>query len=66
MAIEFLGLELNSEAMEACLPADKLDYLQDLLETWESRSMCSLREIQELVGFLQFCIQVIPYAQTFI
>jgi len=36
MAIEFLGLELNSKAMEACLPADKLDYLRDLLETWES------------------------------
>ena len=28
--------------------------------------MCSLREIQELVGFLQFCVQVIPYALTFI
>jgi len=26
-AIKFLGLELDSEAMEACLPAEKLDYL---------------------------------------
>jgi len=26
-AINFLGLELDSEDMEACLPAEKLDYL---------------------------------------
>src|SRR5882724_1809697 len=66
MAIEFLGLELDSIKMEAHLPAEKLEYLRDLLESWESRSKCSLKQVQELTGFLQFCVQVIPYARTFI
>ena len=61
-AIEFLGLQLDSEAMEACLPLDKLNYLQDLLDSWELHSSCSLKELQELTGFLQFCAQVIPHA----
>ena len=37
-SLEFLGLELNSLAMEACLPANKLSYLRDLLNVWESQS----------------------------
>jgi len=59
----FLGLELDSKAMEACLPAEKLDYLRDLLDSWDLRSKCLRKEIQELMGFLQLCIQVI-YKQS--
>ena len=66
MSLEFLGLELNSVAMEAHLPADKLDYLKEYLCDWQSRVHCTLKEIQGLVGFLQFCTQVIPHGHTFI
>src|SRR5882724_6961759 len=64
--IEFLGLELDSDAMEARLPKDKLTYLREMLENWKLRSTCSLKEVQELTGFLQFCAQVIPCARAFI
>jgi len=60
--IEFLGLELNSMAMEAHLPDEKLVYLKVLLDSWLQWSKCSLWDIQELTGFLQFCVQVIPHA----
>jgi len=48
--------------MEARLPLYKLEYLSLVLSSWVKRSQCTLRELQELVGYLQFCSQVIPYA----
>ncbi len=65
-SLEFLGITLDSLAMEARLPADKLAYLLDLLQSWKSRSHCQLRELQELTGYLQFCSQVIPYSRAFV
>ena len=52
--------------MEARLPPDKLSYLTTLLSSWISRTHCTLRQLQELTGFLQFCSQVIPHSRAFI
>ena len=30
------------------------------------RTCCTLKQVQELIGFLQFCMQVIPHSRTFI
>src|SRR5882672_7641410 len=65
-SLEFLGLELDSIAMEARLPHEKFTYLKAYLLDWQSQKTCTLREIQELAGFLQFCAQVIPHGRTFI
>ena len=64
--VEFLGLELDSVAMVARLPADKLAHLRQLLASWLRKDCATLREVQELVGFLQFCSQVIPRSRTYI
>ncbi|PPR04749.1 hypothetical protein CVT24_006895 [Panaeolus cyanescens] len=64
--VDFLGLDLDSTLMQARLPADKLAYLQDLVSSWSSKRSATLRETQELTGFLQFASQVIPAARTFI
>jgi hypothetical protein len=52
--------------MEARLPHDKLLYLRGLLDIWRKKRSCTLRELQELTGFLQFASQVIPHARSFI
>ena len=65
-SLEFLGLELDSKALEACLPIEKLAYLRGLLDTWVSHKTCMLKELQEIIGFLQFCMQVVPHSRTFI
>ncbi len=65
-ALEFLGLELDTDAMEARMPADKLAYLGNLLTSWRQKQSCQLRELQSLIGFLQFAAQVIPHARAFI
>jgi len=57
--LEFLGLELDSQAMEAHLPIKKLGYLSELLDTWMGCKSCILKELQEIIG-LQFCAQSDP------
>jgi hypothetical protein len=64
--LEFLGLELDSTMMEACLPVDKLIFLQDLLCSWLAKRTCTLLELQELLGFLEFTSQVIPCLRSFL
>ncbi|PIL25565.1 hypothetical protein GSI_12373 [Ganoderma sinense ZZ0214-1] len=66
LCLDFLGLDLDTDAMEARLPADKLTWLGELLSDWASRHTCRLRELQALIGFLQFTAQVVPHARAFI
>jgi hypothetical protein len=65
-SLEYLGIELDSIAMEARLPPKKLTYLSDLLSKWQSKTHCTLFELQELTGYLQFCSQVIPFSRAFL
>jgi len=65
-SLKFLGIKLNSLKMEACLPTLKLAFLLQLLESWESKHTYTLQELQELIRFLQFCLQVIPSSHAFI
>ena len=66
MKLEFLGLELDSKAMEVRLPPSKLEYLTELLRWWTNVSHCTLRDLEELIGFLQFASQVVPTSQPFL
>jgi hypothetical protein len=63
---DFLGLDLDSVAMEVSLPAEKLTYLLELLTLWSQRTHCRLHELQELTGFLQFASQVVPTSHAFL
>ncbi|PPQ82917.1 hypothetical protein CVT24_008668, partial [Panaeolus cyanescens] len=63
--VDFLGIELDSACMEARLPQDKMAILIELLSTWRNKRIASLRDTQELSGYLQFASQVIPYSRSF-
>jgi Reverse transcriptase (RNA-dependent DNA polymerase) len=65
-SLEYLGLEIDTLAMEARLPPDKLDYLREILDSAIMASTMTLRQLQELIGFLQFASQVIPHSRAFI
>jgi len=64
--LDFLGIELDSIAMEARLSDIKLQYLQDLVGSWSRCSYCQTREVEELAGYLQFASQIIPHSHAFI
>ena len=68
--LEFMGIILDSIRMEARLPADKIERLRTALELFHKRKSCTLKELQSLIGTLNFACKVIvpgrPYLQRMI
>ena len=60
-----MGITLDSVKMEARLPEDKLHHTRDMLAAWSSRRGGSLRELQSLIGTLQFACRVISPGRPF-
>lgn len=50
--IPFLGIELDSTAMEVRLPPKKLIHLREVLAAWKQRKACKKRELLSLIGLL--------------
>ena len=63
--LEFMGITLDSVKMEARLPEDKLHHTRDMLAAWPSRRGGSLRELQSLIGTLQFACRIISPGRPF-
>ena len=59
--IEFLGITLDAEQMEARLPQDKLAKGRALLEEFLTKEKVTLRELQSLIGVLNFACTVVIY-----
>jgi hypothetical protein len=52
--LTFLGIELDTVAMEARLSASRLLELQQLIVDWQSRKHATVKEMQSLTGLLNF------------
>jgi hypothetical protein len=63
--LTFLGIELDTMAMTARLPADKLVRLRQLLVEWSQKSSASIKEFEELGGFLNWCCCVVKAGRPF-
>ena len=63
--LDFLGFELDSEAMEIRLPQPKLAELRELIQSWLGRKSCTKKELQSLVGKLSHASRVIRPGKTF-
>ena len=61
-----MGIVLDSNKMEACLPVDKLTRLQAALGQWANRKSATLQELQSLIGTLQFACKVISPGHPFL
>ncbi len=64
--IEFLGITLDSQKMEARLPADKLSRLSTDLNSWQTKTSATLQELQSLIGTLNFACKVIAPGRAFL
>ena len=63
--ISFLGMELDTIAMEIRLPADKLR-LQKLTREWQGRKAGSKREFLSLIGILQHAAKAVRQGRSFL
>lgn len=57
--LTFLGIELDTVAMEARLAAPRLAELRALLVVWSGRTECTVTQLQSLLGKLNFACQVV-------
>lgn len=63
--LEFLGFELDSQAMEVRLPPVKLRELQALIHSWVGKKSCERRKLESLVGKLAHASKVVKPGKTF-
>ena len=60
------GILLDSIQMQAQLPDDKLTSCKQLLHQFSNRKKCTLKELQSLIGHLQFACKVIIPGRAFL
>ena len=63
--IEYLGIILDSVAMESRLPVDKLKRICGMLKQFLHKNSCVKRELLSLLGHLVFASRVIIPGRTF-
>ena len=64
--LEYLGILLDSTALEARLPTDKLENIHQALHRWSSRTRCKKQELLSLIGTLSFAAKVVPAGRSFL
>ena len=64
--LAFAGIELDTLRMEARLPPDKTAKCQTLISTFLRRKKVTLREIQSLLGLLNFACSVVVPGRAFL
>ena len=58
-SLSFLGIEVDTMAMELRLPQEKLGQLKVMIQDWNARKSCSKRELLSLIGRLQHACKVV-------
>lgn len=61
----FLGLELDSVKMEVRIPLAKIEELVSKIKEMLSKSKAKVKDIQSLIGSLNFCCRAIPPGRPF-
>ena len=64
--LTILGIELDSDNQVACLPAEKLEALQELIASWLAQTWCNRRELESLIGHLHHAAKVVWPGRTFL
>lgn len=64
--IIFLGIELDTVAMEIRLPREKLQRLQQEIRQWQAQVSCMKKELQSLIGQLQNACCVVKPGRSFL
>lgn len=64
--MEFVGITLDSILLQARLPEDKVKKCLQLLTEFRNKTSCKLRELQSLLGYLNFCCSVVISGRAFL
>ena len=64
--LTFAGIELDTICCESRLPGDKLLKCQQLIASFLSRKKATLKELQSLIGVLNFACSVVSPGRSFL
>ena len=64
--LTFLGIEIDSAALELRLPQEKLRKLKDMLIEWQFKKVCSREQLESLLGHLNHACNVVKPGRYFI
>ena len=64
--LTFLGIKLDTVAMTASLPADRLAELKQLIVGWKMKETATVKELQSLTGLLNFACFVVRPGRFFL
>ena len=62
----FLGIEIDTIAMEFRLPQEKLSKLEELLSEWQFKKVCSREKLESLLGHLNHACSVVRPGRSLI
>ena len=65
-SLSFLGIRLDTSAYTASLPMDKVTRYKQLMLDLLDRKTCTLREMLNIIGSLQFTTSVVQPGRTFL
>ena len=63
--LTFLGVSIDCVRRTLSLPEAKLQDMRTLLSSWSGKVKCTKRELQKLLGSLNWCSRVVRGGQTF-
>ena len=64
--LSFLGIGIDIPSWTIFLETDRLTFLQNTFTTWSTKTHTTVRELQSLCGYLNFCCRVIRQGRTFL
>lgn len=64
--MSFAGIELDSMRQEARLPEEKVEKCFKLLDQYHRCKKVSLKDLQSIIGYLNFCCYIIPVGRAFL
>ena len=65
-SLEFLGITLDSVAMQASLPLDKLERVRSVLRAASGSASMVKRDLLSLLGHLNFAMRIVPQGRSFV
>ena len=64
--LEYLGITIDTIALEMRLPPAKLERLRVTLQEWQGRRCCTKQDLRSLTGLLQHAATVVHPGRTFL
>lgn len=64
-SLVFLGIQIDTQSMTMALPLDKLNHLRQVINSFLAARKVSLRDLQSLIGSLNFACRVVSPGRAF-